>query len=121
MDGADKVDANLPVAGLKSIARNSDLQCLWLIAVIFWLLVRPAPVEGQSSGSDLALLKRLLRNKYMWLVSLSWFLWVSVQSSMYTFYPTYLTEEIGFTMIKADLMVYAMSLFPSTYSMSLKI
>jgi predicted MFS family arabinose efflux permease len=70
-----------------------------LIFILFWVLMRPAPVEDRPAGRDLSKLKDLLRSKSIWLVSLSWFFWIAVQTSLYTFYPTFLTGEAGFSMV----------------------
>jgi predicted MFS family arabinose efflux permease len=72
-----------------------------LVFIAFRVLIRPAPVESDPVSEEVSSFRRLLDNKFIWLVGLSWFLIVAVSSSLYTFYPTFLVEEAGYTMIKA--------------------
>jgi len=81
-----------------------------LVFLAFWFLIRPAPAKGNSVSEahsvkgEISYFRELLSNRSIWLVALSWFCYVAVFASVNTYYPTYLTEALGFNLVRAGLL-----------------
>jgi predicted MFS family arabinose efflux permease len=83
--------------------------------VIYWLFIRPTPgTGGPESGPPPAdpspRLKITLRNKEIWLLAIALMIFSLMFLPLITYYPTYLSSELGFSKERAGFLIGLMGL-----------